>query len=1382
MRKPGHTIGKNSVPVMMASVALVMLFLAQPFLTVMASEGPSPDGTVAPLATGPRAVTYYANHPRILFRDTAWAGGLSVQDLRNRCQSGTVWWAQCQRLLAAGPGVDREMATYAMRYILQGNNADADYVITKMKAVNTAVANATTLADLSLAFDWVYNYTNFLPADKTTVENKIDALAITILNSMSYRHIWAKDMAEIGAVGLAGLALEGHLANADKYLASSIQNGTYEMAALDYSNGTWPEGLWYLDFARLPHFLEFLEGYRTATQPSIDYFNIIKTNQHDWLRKMLYFHIYNYEPYGENARLGDMATGSLKYYFRPNLELMVNKTRDAAGAEYLKVLEANPKCTPTYTVGTTFKFLLWYDPTIPSNGLSSLPKVAWLGPGTFDYVVMRTGWGPSDEVITFRSGDGFANHEHLDSGSFTVTRGVPLVINSGTNATAGTEHRENYYLRTVATDAMNIYMSGEAFQCPAFGGWCSNDGGERIYSYNPSFTTQEDDVKLSTYIASKTGGTHFETGNIIDLNVNSDYVYVQGDYTQAYNSPYYKVTSKAKVNLVTREMVLLGPEWLVIKDRAVTALGSYKTRFPLHMLSEPTISGNISSWDEGGAAMYDGDTVTIDQNNTHLFSKTLFPTNHLIINRTGGGREYWADSNDRTYGATTDWMGGDGRVDVQDMDVKTDHEFLNVMNIQAAGGSSTMPPVVKVNEVEVMGAYFNNSMVLFSSGQNNYRFASVNITQTGPTKVHAFDIAPNAHYQIMNLNRKTNKIDYLSADSGPNATMDFNVNLTGDNQIIIGWSMTGDLVIDSLTYTPAKPNLGDNITVKATIKNKSTYSFTACNWFLDFYNGNPDSGGVKLGNGTVDLWPLSTKILSLNITLPWKTKSQQVFARLRPNLVCPFVDSDGTDNTQNAYIYINAQPVPVIVAPDKAWVNTVVQFDGSQSYDLEGALQSKKWNWGDGSPVEGGTIPTHKFWYPGTFNVTLTIVDTNGVSNSTVHKILIRNLIRTPVPYFDLHLSPYVEVGNITTAYIFNSTSLDLDHIIQWYLWDFGDGTNSSGTNVTHYYKTNGYYNISLTIGWNDTETATAWWHWLHVLNLGPHAAAEVNGTTEFTTFKNELLFFNGSATEDPDDDPVQAHTYRWFFDPDNTMDHQDGVTVTHRYHKSGTYLVRLMVQEVVDNILYSDNATVKVNIQNRPPHANISITNKTLEWGELLYVDGWRSSDPDNDTLIYLWDFGDNSTPAHGMIGKHYYTEAGLYKVTLTVTDPDKGTDKVMITVAQKPEPTPYKPPPKKDDTAKRRMYMIAAGVGIGVAVALIAAVLLMRKKKAKEKEAQQRAAQEKAAQEAAQQAAAQSASEQAVQQYYPVDQANPQEPQDQFVEKKVPETMDDGQGANYK
>ncbi len=99
----------------------------------------------------------------------------------------------------------------------------------------------------------------------------------------------------------------------------------------------------------------------------------------------------------------------------------------------------------------------------------------------------------------------------------------------------------------------------------------------------------------------------------------------------------------------------------------------------------------------------------------------------------------------------------------------------------------------------------------------------------------------------------------------------------------------------------------------------------------------------------------------------------------------------------------------------------------------------------------------------------------------------------------------------------------------------------------------------------------------------------------------------------------------------------------------------------------------------NNPP--TISIT-ATPESGEVQLVVQFYSNatDPDGDSLTYLWDFGDDSTDSTESNPVHTFTDAGLFTVTCTVTDnrdsPLSSSDTIEITVQNKlPELTRIKP-----------------------------------------------------------------------------------------------------------
>jgi len=115
-------------------------------------------------------------------------------------------------------------------------------------------------------------------------------------------------------------------------------------------------------------------------------------------------------------------------------------------------------------------------------------------------------------------------------------------------------------------------------------------------------------------------------------------------------------------------------------------------------------------------------------------------------------------------------------------------------------------------------------------------------------------------------------------------------------------------------------------------------------------------------------------------------------------------------------------------------------------------IASWSWDFGDGATAIGQSAE-HQYTQNGNYTVTLTIVGSNGVSNTVTEMV---EVSLPPTAAF----TP-VQVSGSDQNVTFNDESL----FSSFYIWDFGDGNNLStpGT-VTHTYAENGTYNACLTV------------------------------------------------------------------------------------------------------------------------------------------------------------------------------------------------------------------------------------------------------------------------------------------------------------------------------
>lgn len=175
----------------------------------------------------------------------------------------------------------------------------------------------------------------------------------------------------------------------------------------------------------------------------------------------------------------------------------------------------------------------------------------------------------------------------------------------------------------------------------------------------------------------------------------------------------------------------------------------------------------------------------------------------------------------------------------------------------------------------------------------------------------------------------------------------------------------------------------------------------------------------------------------------------------------------------------NKKPVANPGGPYKTDINQLMTFNGSSSYDPDGRIIFYRWNFGDGSSEILDKAPTHLYTDPGTYTVTLTVVDNDGRSSMANTTVVVSGVIFTNSPpnaQFFFNPSP----GKSNQLITFNaSLSHDSDGTIVGYRWDFnGDGVFDTGwlssPVTTHSFSTQGSYLVNLQVKDNDNATGTS--------------------------------------------------------------------------------------------------------------------------------------------------------------------------------------------------------------------------------------------------------------------------------------------------------------------
>ena len=131
-------------------------------------------------------------------------------------------------------------------------------------------------------------------------------------------------------------------------------------------------------------------------------------------------------------------------------------------------------------------------------------------------------------------------------------------------------------------------------------------------------------------------------------------------------------------------------------------------------------------------------------------------------------------------------------------------------------------------------------------------------------------------------------------------------------------------------------------------------------------------------------------------------------------------------------------------------------FDGTESFDGDGSIDSYAWDFGDGT-TDAGVSATHAYAGPGSYLVTLTVTDDDGDSASTTRTV------QAVAPNVGPHAALTIDCAGLHCAFD-GRGSTDDDGSIASYPWSFGDDEHASGAQRTHRFATAGTYDVTLSV------------------------------------------------------------------------------------------------------------------------------------------------------------------------------------------------------------------------------------------------------------------------------------------------------------------------------
>ena len=343
----------------------------------------------------------------------------------------------------------------------------------------------------------------------------------------------------------------------------------------------------------------------------------------------------------------------------------------------------------------------------------------------------------------------------------------------------------------------------------------------------------------------------------------------------------------------------------------------------------------------------------------------------------------------------------------------------------------------------------------------------------------------------------------------------------------------------------------------------------------------------------------------------------------KPGTYIVKMTATGAGGSSTFTMTITVYPSPTVsftASPSSACPGAPITFTSTTIGGVPGPI-TYVWAFGDGS-TSSLTTPTHAYARPGTYNITLTATNAMGCTSSLTMPAFV-TIYNPPVPDFSAATTYFCKAPGHAVFTNYSSGAPTLT-----YSWEFGDGGKSTATNPTNDYTAFGSYSVKLVVtdgnGCMDSITKV---NYITVANI------KASFTTPATACVNTAVTFTNTSTPHVSD----------------SWDYGDGAkdnTGVHTYGTAGTYTVTLVI---FDGTCY-DTIAHSITIL---PGPIVSFTQSPLQPCPPPVGITFTGSVPSGTTVA--WDFGD-LVMGSGNPVTHTYGRRGIYKITMTGTNPGTG------------------------------------------------------------------------------------------------------------------------------
>ena len=214
-------------------------------------------------------------------------------------------------------------------------------------------------------------------------------------------------------------------------------------------------------------------------------------------------------------------------------------------------------------------------------------------------IIARSDWTPQSTYVSFKAGNNYWSHNHLDQGAFTIYKGGALAIDSGAYGGGrgyGSDHHLNYSYQSIAHNTITVSDPDDTMPAPARKDepprTIANDGGQR--RIGSGWGVEAAPLDLEEWL---NNSEIYQTGNIESYLAQDGLVVAVSDITPAYT---HRLSGKGTFSHRTQRVERLWRTFgydavddvIVVFDQVRSLQAKFPKRWLLHTIEKPELTAD----------------------------------------------------------------------------------------------------------------------------------------------------------------------------------------------------------------------------------------------------------------------------------------------------------------------------------------------------------------------------------------------------------------------------------------------------------------------------------------------------------------------------------------------------------------------------------------------------------------------------------------------------------------------------------------------------------------------------------------------------------------------------------------------------------------------